>query len=171
MTLLEVIVALGIAGIVLLGGALLLDQVSDSGERIVRERWAQARDANAYGIARRLLREAVPSFDSTKLFRGDARSLDYYTRCAVPRGWSETCHVTLAIDSIDDSTIVMAQFDDGEQFVVRRQAGGMVFRFFDESSRDSSWLARWATSATLPSALAIIEAADTIVLPVGPSRE
>ncbi len=171
MTLLEVIIALGIAGIVLLGGALLLDQITDSAGRIARERWAQSYEANAYGITRRLLREALPSFDSTKPFRGDAHSLDYFTRCSVPRGWSETCHVTLAIDSIDDSTIVMAQFDGGEQFAVRRRAGGMVFRFFDAASRDSAWVASWATSATLPSALAIIGAADTVVFPVGPSRE
>ena len=171
MTLLEVIAAVMIAGLVLRGGVLLLDQVNDSGARIVDERWSQAYQGNAYDAAKRMLREATPSFDSTKVFRGDARSVDFFTRCQMPAGWKEICHVTFAIDSIRDTTVVVAQFDDGRQFTVRRRVGGTTFRFFDFNSRDSSWIATWSTSATLPSALAVIGIADTVVFPIGASRE
>jgi prepilin-type N-terminal cleavage/methylation domain-containing protein len=171
MTLVEVIAALALAGIILLGGVMLLDQVSDSGERIVSERWAQAGESNAIELTRRLLRDATPSFDSTRLFRGASNSLDYYARCRVPAGWFENCHMTLAVDAVRDTAAVMAQFDGGEQFTVLRRAGSIAFRYFDFTSADSAWSARWTTSATTPSALAIISALDTVVLPIGPSRE
>lgn len=171
MTLLEVMAALMIGGLVLSGGVLLLNQVNDDSARVIGERWSQAYEGNTYGTAKRLLSEATPSFDSTRVFRGDARSLDFFTRCRTPAGWTELCHVTFAIDSIRDSTLVMAQFDDGDQFAVRRAAGGMSFRFIDYSSPDSSWVATWSTSTTLPSALAIVSTADTVLFPIGPSRD
>jgi hypothetical protein len=65
----------------------------------------------------------------------------------------------------------MAQFDGGEQFTVFRRAGAIAFRYFDFTASDSAWSASWTTSATMPSALAIISAADTMVMPIGPSRE
>jgi hypothetical protein len=171
MTLIEVTAALAIAGIILLGGVMMLDQLNDSGARIVAERWTQASESNAIAQTRRLLRDAAPSFDSTRLFRGDGNSLDYYARCRVPGGWYESCHVTLAVDMVRDTSAVMAQFDDGKQFIVLRHVGALAFRYFDFTAPDSVWSATWATSATTPSALAIVGASDTVVMPIGPSRE
>jgi len=170
-TLLEVTAALAIAGIILLGGVAMLDQVGDSSKRIASERWAQAGESNAIDLTRQLLRDASPSFDSTRLFRGATNSLDYYTLCRVPAGWLENCHVTLAVDAVRDTAAVMAQFDGGQQFVVMRRAGSIAFRYFDFTSSDSAWSSTWTTSATTPSALAIVSAADTVVFPIGASRE
>jgi prepilin-type N-terminal cleavage/methylation domain-containing protein len=171
MTLLEIIAALAIAGMALLGGILLLDAVNDDASRIARDGAAQASDGNAAAAVGRMLLETEASFDSTKRFRGSERSLDYFTRCAVPSGWTEPCHVMLAIDSLPDGSAISAQPDGGDRFVFARYAGIAEFRFFDATSRDSSWLTSWRTSATLPSAVAIVVGADTVVLPVGASRD
>jgi prepilin-type N-terminal cleavage/methylation domain-containing protein len=170
-TLIEVIAAIAIGAVAILGGVLLMNQVTDTGLRISRDGRASAHEGNSVRTLRRLLREAQPSFDSTKRFRGDARSLDYITRCQMPSGWTEICHVTVSIDSIGDSSAVTAQFDGGNQFVLERHAGLLAFRYFDPVFRDSAWSTRWATSATLPLALGIVSAGDTMVLPVGPSRD
>ncbi|MDB4878325.1 MAG: hypothetical protein JWM41_4771 [Gemmatimonadetes bacterium] len=171
MTLLEIVAALGIAAMAMLGGILLLDQVEDSGARIARDGTAQASEGNSARTFRRLLLEAEPSFDSTRRFRGDARSIEYFTRCQVPAGWTEPCRVSLAVDSLADSSAVSAQFDNGARFVLERHAGMIGFRFFDAASRDSAWVASWSTSATLPTAVGIVLRSDTIVLPVGASRD
>jgi hypothetical protein len=171
MTLLEIVAALGIAGMVMLGGILLLDQVTDSGRRIATDGGVQAYQGNSERTLRRLLREAEPSFDSTRRFRGDARNLEYFTQCQTSSGWTESCHVIVGIDSIGDSSAVRVQLDSGDFFTLERRAGILGFRYFDATSRDSSWVSSWTTSATLPSAVGLVLRADTLVLPVGPSRE
>ncbi|MDB4878543.1 MAG: hypothetical protein JWM41_4989 [Gemmatimonadetes bacterium] len=93
------------------------------------------------------------------------------TRCEKPAGWTEVCHVTIAIDSTRDSSSVTAQFDNGDQFVLERHAGAIAIRYFEPISRDSSWASRWETSATLPMAIGLITGRDTLVFSVGPSRE
>ena len=80
-TLLELIVALAITGLAMLGGILLLDQVNDGGRRIDRESRRHARDSNGDRLLRRLLLDARQTSDTADRFRGDERNLSYLTLC------------------------------------------------------------------------------------------
>jgi hypothetical protein len=79
--------------------------------------------------------------------------------------------VTLSVDSLRDSSVIVAETSGDDRFEVRRIPGAATFRYLDLSSRDSSWVRQWATSIALPGAIGLVVGNDTTVLPLGPARE
>lgn len=171
MTLVEIVAALAIAGLAVLGGALVIDQLNDQGVRIVRDGAAGARVGNGDRLLHRLFSEAEPSLDSTEQLRGAARSVEFRTRCDSPFGWTEPCQALFAIDSLRDSSDVTVQLSTGESVILARRAGLAEFRYVDLLRADTAWMQRWLGGAVLPSAIAIVTSTDTLLLPVGASRE
>jgi len=171
-TLLELTAALSVTGLVMLGGIALLDQLGDSATRITRDAARVARDGNGARLLRRLLVDASTSTDSTKRFRGDERSLELWTRCDAPAGWSEPCRVTLAIDERPDSSILMAELPGAPPLAVRRQAGPAEFRYYNPSTgTDTTWVRQWSSNAVRPVAIGLVVREDTVVLPVSVARD
>jgi prepilin-type N-terminal cleavage/methylation domain-containing protein len=170
-TLLELLIALSISGFAILGGVMLVDQLTDSEGRIVADRLADANAGNGDRLLRRLLVDARSTADTAHRFRGDEHSANYLTLCDTPSGWPEQCRASLMIDSLVDSTAIVAETDRGEHFVVRRVAGAATFRYLDLSARDSAWVRRWAVSIVLPGAIAVVVGADTTILPLGSARD
>ena len=170
-TLLELIIALAISGLAILGCVILLDQVNDSHERISRERVVAATAGNGDRLLRRVLVDAHTTTDTAERFCGDEHNASYLTLCDTPAGWPEACRVTLSLDSLRDSSAIVAETSRDERFEVRRIPGAATFRYLDLSARDSSWVRQWATSIALPGAIAIVVGVDTTVLPLGSARE
>ena len=170
MTLLEVVAALALAFTVVSLGARILDQVADAGHRIDTESELAARESNGQSLLRELLSQVESSTDSSKQLRGDARSLDCMTWCLTSRGYETTCGLTVTIDSLTDSSRVIGVLANGVSFVARTDAGRSEFRYVDQAT-DSGWRSRWQTSTALPFAVALVTSRDTIVYPLGPSRE
>lgn len=170
-TLIEVVAALALAAIVVETGARLLDQVDDEGRRIRRDAAIATDDGTHRELLDALLAHATPSSDTTRGFRGDEHAIEYDTRCATSSGWSLPCRTGLLIDSTRDSSIVFARDSNGTLTSLRRQRGAASFLFLDPTRSDSMWTPRWHTSATLPAAIAIRLAADTLVIPVGAARD
>lgn len=170
MTLVELLIAIAIAGLVLLGGILLLDQLRDSASRIGRDSAANATAGNADHLLRRFLADAHATSDSADFFRGTEHAATYVTLCDTDAGWRERCRVTLSLDSLSDSTLLVAETDRTESFVIRRIGGAARWRFLDVASRDSAMLREWAPSMSMPSALAIIAGIDTAFFPLGAGR-
>jgi prepilin-type N-terminal cleavage/methylation domain-containing protein len=170
-TLLELLIALTISGLAILGCVMLLDQLNDSHERIGREHVADATAGNGDRLLRRLLVDARTTTDTAERFRGDEHNASYLTLCDTPAGWPEACRVTLSVDSLRDSSVIVAETSGDDRFEVRRIPGAATFRYLDLSSRDSSWVRQWATSIALPGAIGLVVGNDTTVLPLGPARE
>lgn len=170
-TLLELLVALAISGLAILGCVMLLDQINDSHERIEHERASDAAAGNGDRLLRRLLVDARTTTDSAERFRGDERNASYLTLCDTPSGWPEACRVTLTVDSLRDSSAIIAEINGDEHLEVRRIPGAATFRYLDLSGRDSSWARQWATSIALPGAIAVVVGTDTTVLPLGSARD
>lgn len=168
-TLLELIIALAAVGFVMLGGVMLLDQLGDSAERIVDNGARAAREGNGARTLRRLLTDASTNSDSARPFRGDERSLEFWSLCDIPGGWAEACHVSLAIDARADSSAIVARLSTGGSFALRRQRGPSVFRYYNASS-DTLWMQAWSSHVTLPIALGLVTDRDTLVLPVSVAR-
>jgi type II secretory pathway component PulJ len=171
MTLIEVIAALAVAGLVVLGAVALMGQTTDTTERIVVSGANATELGNGRRALRRFLREAEPSGDTLRNFRGDERSFDTMTRCTVSGGWSRACHVVISIDSLPDSSVVVALSDDGARMPLWRVSGVVRLRYFDYRSPDSAWTRRWQTHATLPAAVGFLVGSDTGVIPVASSRD
>ena len=171
-TLLELLVALAITGLAMIGGILLLDQVNDSDRRIDTESRRDARDSNGDRLFRRLLLDARQTSDTADRFRGDERNVSYLTLCDTPSGWPEECRVLLSIGARGDSSIIVAETSPFVRFEVRRAAGSAVFRYLDPTrARDSAWLQRWTPSIALPAAVALVGVSDTTVFPLGSIRD
>lgn len=172
MTLLELLVALTIAGAAMLGGIMLVDQVRDSRRRIDVESRKDALEMNGERLLRRLLMDARQTSDTNDRFRGDERNASYLAMCDTPAGWSEECRVLLSITSGPDSNTVVVETAPGVRLKVRRTAGQAEFRYLDGSqSADSTWLHQWMMSIALPAALALVTPADTTVFPLGSIRD
>lgn len=171
-TLLELVVALAISGLAILGGVVLLDQLTDSDKRITQDSIRDATTGNGDRLLRRLLVDARATTDTAMRFRGDEHNAAYLTLCDTPSGWPEQCRVTLSIDSLPDTSAIIAETDRGERFEVRRLLGAATFRFLDlSSSPESLWVRKWATSIELPGAIALVVGVDTTVLPLGSFRD
>jgi hypothetical protein len=171
MTLLETVTAIVLSFAVISLGARMLGAVGDQTDRIEAARVAGAMEANGERTLRELLAQAESFADSTREFRGEVRSLDCWSWCLTSHGYAARCSVSVSIDSLRDSSIVMAQLGDGRSFVARRDSGTSSLRYVDAASSDSSWRSHWRSSVTLPMALALITSRDTVIYPLGPSRE
>src|SRR5262245_22704695 len=97
-TLLEVMAALALTGLVLIGCWRLLAQLADSRDRIGVEFQSAARRANGVRVIRALLERAETSFDSTRQPAGAKAEVRFHSWCDVPSGWLERCDVTLSVD-------------------------------------------------------------------------
>lgn len=169
--LIELIAALAITGLLMLGGLALLDQVTDGRGRIARDAARITAEGNGQRLLRQLLLDARPPVDSADRFRGDERTMDVATLCQEPGGWLAWCHATLAVDSRGDSSVMVALLSSGEQLELARYAGLATLRYLDLSQPDSAWTLRWAASVTTPPAIGIVTNGDTLIYSIGASRE
>ena len=170
-TLIELIAALSITGIALLGGVLLLDQLTDSSGRIVSSGSDAAREGNSDRVLRHLFLDARITADSADRFRGDQGSMDFSTMCARPGGWIERCRATIAVDRRPDTSVVVAALSTGERLQLIRLVGPIELRYFDVSASDTSWRNVWAISITRPAAIGFVGSSDTVVFPLGTERD
>lgn len=170
-TLVELLAALALSGLVMIGGLLLLDQLSDNTSRIVRRGTMLASDANGLRVLRQLLLDARMTADSFDRFRGDERSVELTTLCHRPGGWLESCRASLGADWRPDSTVLIARFSTGENLELARSPGHAALRYLDLLRPDSLWMRRWALSITMPAALGIVAGRDTLVYPLGAARD
>lgn len=171
-TLFELLVALTLAGLAMLGGILLLDQVNGGGRRIDAASRRDALEINGDRALTRLLADARPTTDTADRFRGDEQNASFLGLCDTPSAWPETCHVLLSITSGGDSSALVAQPGAHPAFEVRHVLGHAGFRYLDLARQaDTAWLARWMTSISLPGAVALITPFDTTVFPLGSIRD
>jgi hypothetical protein len=167
-TLLELMLALSLAGLVLLGASMLVDQASRTGT--VLTRYARTTDAAANGerLLRALLARAQSSTDSARMFVGEPERASFDAWCERPGGWLEICRVALSLQPYDDRTVIAAALSTGEELPLRAIRGRAVFRYYGTGdSGEIGWLTAWGRSIVLPVAVGIVTDADTLVLRAG----
>jgi prepilin-type N-terminal cleavage/methylation domain-containing protein len=135
-TLIEVMVALAVAAVVVLGARLALEQLADDAGRIIDGAVLADRDANAERLLRSLFRRLEVGTGSAGTFGGDERSMSFTTWCDVPGGWQERCEATLAIDTIGDEPALLARLSTTRPREGAGSAAGV---------RESPCRARWGS--------------------------
>lgn len=169
-TLIELLAALSISGLVMLGGVILVDQVTDSSARIVRSGLMFNHDGNGPRVLRQLMFDARVTADSLDRFRGDERSMEFTTVCQRPGGWLETCRAAVGVDWRRDTSVIMAMLSTGENLELARRTGRVELRYLDVAAVDSVWLQRWALSIAMPIAVGIVSMTDTSIFSLGTVR-
>lgn len=173
LTLLEVVIALSITSLVLLGARLLFAQLADGAERVAEEAAASDEEANGARYLRELigrmdLRSPDPDGTGGHRLEGDATGADFWTWCDVPAGWQELCHVTLALQGEGaDSSVLVVRVNDGKPLLLRGGLRGAHLGYLSAAGMGGTWLPMWNSVITLPLALGVLSEDDTMIVRVG----
>jgi type II secretory pathway pseudopilin PulG len=166
MTLIELMAALVVAGLLLLIGRSLLEQMERTGETLGRTARATDALANATRTLYALARRADVRTDSLSRFVGDSTSASFRSLCERNGGWLEPCGVTVLIDATPDSSSLVGQLSTGDVLVLARWPGTGALRYLDVSGPQEQWVSQWGRSIVPPAAMALVVPGDTVVLPV-----
>ncbi len=166
-TLIELLAALALLGLLFLGMRALLTQLSDSGDRTRRAAVVADARGNGARTLRTLLRRAVAESDSTRQFAGNDSIALFDSGCDVSAGWTEDCRVGLAVVPRGDSSAVVAYLAAAVPETLLVTATPAAFRYLDPTPSDYAWLGGWRARITMPAAFALVTPFDTIMFQVG----
>ena len=162
-TLVELMAALALAGIVMTGAFTLLSTL-----RAFDTRMAQRATAiEAMGLSERQLRAALQMIDvgdpAARPFTGERNGARFSTRCTTGGGWLERCAVEIQLVPVGDS--ITLRFREGAfEWIDAMRAGGDAHLVFLERGWESDdWRTRWRSPVSVPIAVALVNAADTVV--------
>jgi len=174
-TVLEVIVALAVSGLVLLGGRLMLESIGAAAEQTRQAARAADRLANADRLLRSLVGRLEVGTNYSGRFGGTDQSVHFTTWCDTPGGWLERCDATIGFVRTGDSTALVASLvarephgDIGPRTVVLAKGartGGI--RYLNDPRAGGQWFVGWGDAITAPLAIGIIMGGDTSILRVG----
>lgn len=163
-TLVELMAALALSGIVLLGAHGLLSALT-----VTRAALAQrASVLEEIGVGFRHLREALMMSEAVESgaapFFGDATGAAFSSRCRSGGGWYERCRVELQLTPYGAFTrLQMRERSGGWTEVLRREGSAhMLYRAMESDT--AVWRDRWGTSIARPNAIGLAVGMDTIVL-------
>ncbi|HEX2781020.1 MAG TPA: prepilin-type N-terminal cleavage/methylation domain-containing protein [Gemmatimonadaceae bacterium] len=166
-TLLEVVVALLVSGVVVLGARLLLERIGDGAQRIVAT--ASASDERANGI--RLLRDLTlrldPGTTDATPFSGDSAVTRFGTWCEVPRGWIERCVVLIAVRRGEARDTISVATSTGLAFAAFDGPAPLELRYLRSARDGGEWFRTWGSGVTAPLAIGIVSPRDTTILRIG----
>lgn len=165
-TLVEILVALVLSALVVLGARMLLEQLADSAHRTVTGAARDDRNANAEQLLRELTRRIEVGTVGAVHFAGEPDSARFTSWCDVPAGWQERCIVRLRIRrSPQGATLNLSAAGTPPQYI--RAASDMELRYLDDASAGGRWFRSWGAGITAPIAIGLVADGDTTVLRIG----
>lgn len=168
-TLVEVMVALVIGGMVVAGAAALLGALSNRAQAIKRAAARADEDANGERLLRGLVANLEVGTDTTTpSFVGDASSASFQAWCETPAGWLGHCAVRLAFSRHESTGVLTLEIRGANTTALdlRRGFRNGRLRYLQEVDRRLSWIDAWSRWIT-PTGVAVIVDGDTLLLPVG----
>jgi prepilin-type N-terminal cleavage/methylation domain-containing protein len=166
-TLVEVLVALALAGVVLLGARTLLEHLADETHGVTQ----RAASADAIANGERLLRTLAGRLEvgtaESGPFSGTSEAAHFTSWCEVPQGWLERCDVTIALEQLAGEFALVARLDDAPPLVLRRGFASGALRYLNSAAQGGQWFRSWGTGITAPLALGVILDRDTLIIRIG----
>ena len=166
-TLIEVLVALVVSGMVVIAAAGLLSVFEDRIHTINRAAMQVDREANADRLLQQLVGNVTRGADSTPGVVGDALAMSLQTWCETPHGWLERCVAQLRFDRIGSRIALRLRLRGADSAVIdiRRDLETGRLSYLRNAESRGSWTDSW-TMLGPPEAVAVILDADTLLLPV-----
>ena len=168
-TLVEVMVAVVVIGIVLVGARAMLGQVADDADRITSAAEEADREANADALLRavagRLEVSAVP--EQEVRFEGEPQGARFQSWCEVPDGWLERCQVSLGIIDLEGGKALALRLSTGELVPLRRGFAAGEILYLRDAASGGRWVTSWGASITPPIAFGIVVDGDTSIIRIG----
>lgn len=169
MTLLELMIALSLTGMLLGSAGGILYSLLMASERVAR----RSADATVDSVGERLLRDLLarvePTPDSAQQFEGAQGQSSFGTWCESAAGGLVPCIVNLRMDSANGVSNLSLQVKSGIVVDPLWRDVQSVLYAESDGSRER-WHAAWARGFSAPVAFAIVTKGDTLVFPVGLGR-
>jgi len=166
-TLIEVVFALVVSAIVILGARAMLDETGDDALRIAAQAQRVDRDANAERELRALVLHLELGAGESSQFAGDPGRASFSSWCDAPGGWQERCAVTLALVTRARGVALVAHTSVNGDIVVRDSVRSGALRYLTRVSGGGEWIRVWGAGITAPLAIGVILDTDTLIVPIG----
>ena len=168
-TLVELLVALMVGGVAILGARAVFASLADHADRVLEVAAISDREANGERTLRALVGDLDMGSTTATTFGGDAHEARFTSWCSTPSGWKERCVIRLAVlprDASDGSSVVVV-FPDGQMLPLLAANAGMGLRYLRDATNGGTWFERWGTGITAPLAIGIVTDRDTLILRIG----
>ena len=168
-TLIEIVVAMTVGAIVLVGVRQAAVGVADLAHATLARARSVERAANGERLLRRLVAEMEPDSNSTGGLVGDRSRAAFDAWCDAPAGWQERCKVTLAVDADSGSAasrLVVSSTGGRTQVAIARD-GELSLCYLLDARDGGRWRDDWDGRLALPLAVGVVSATDTLLVPVG----
>jgi len=166
-TLIEVMVALVVSAVVLLGARAMLGAVGDAATRISAEGARLDTNANADHALRALVRNLDLGYANDAVFAGDLREVTFVSWCDTPGGWQERCKVAITIEKREGGDALVVHTSRSDAIVVRDRVRNGSLRYLTTVYSGGEWIHTWGAGITAPLAIGIILDSDTLIVPIG----
>jgi prepilin-type N-terminal cleavage/methylation domain-containing protein len=174
-TIIEIIVALVVSSIVVLGGRLAVERMTDAASAATRAAQVTDAAANSDRLLRTILARLEVGTDESRRFGGDERSVHFTTWCDTPAGWLERCDAVLAVEAEDSGRSLILHLATqtaggnlGPQSIVLRSSYHQVtLRYLNDPRAGGRWFSKWDDAITAPLALGVIVDGDTSIIRIG----
>ena len=166
-TLIEVLVALIVSGMVVAAAAGFLSSLGDRAEAIDRAARQVDRQANADRLLQQVVANIDAGADSTPGLVGNEAAASVQTWCETTRGWLDRCTAQLRFERHDDGLVLRLQLRgaDSAAIDIRRGLTTGRLRYLMNAEASGTWTDSWAKLGP-PEAVAVILDADTLLLPI-----
>jgi prepilin-type N-terminal cleavage/methylation domain-containing protein len=168
-TLIEILVAMVVSGMIVAAAAGLLSVFGDRAQTIDRAGMQADREGNAYRLLQQIVGNAATTADSTPGVVGNASGASFQTWCESPHGWLDHCAAQLRFERTGDGVALLMRLRlrsaDSAVVDIRRSLGIGRLRYLRNAESRGTWTDSWAMLGP-PEAVAVILDADTLLLPV-----
>lgn len=173
-TLLELLVALVVSAVVLLGARAISETLADGAHRST----VAATDADQSVNSERLLREVVGRIEvadrGDRRFDGTSKRARFASWCAVPAGWLERCSGALLLDStaaldggVSPRHTLLLVLSTGDSIPLRAGFERGSLWYITASEHGSTWYREWGNGITVPAAIGVVIDGDTTLVRLG----
>lgn len=169
-TLVEVLVALVVSGMVLVGARGLLDAFGAQAAAVLRRARAADSQANADDLLRRALADLVVSSDTLPSLQGSESTFSFQTSCDTPHGWRERCATLVAIEPTKGGYQLVIREDKQGAVVLRHGLVRAGLRYLLTVSDGVVWTTRWENTVMLPLAIGVTADDEVSVFRIGERR-
>jgi prepilin-type N-terminal cleavage/methylation domain-containing protein len=166
-TLLEVIVALSLGAVIVLGARLMVENVAGSASRIGAHVRAADEDANGERLLRLLVGAVYVSAKEETAFAGNEQAASFSSWCETASGWQERCRLSLEISPQGSGSVLVARWSQGRSVTLRRATRAMALRYLVDARQGGTWFTSWASGFTTPRAIGVLIDGDTLIVRIG----
>ena len=166
----ELLVALLVGGVAILGARSVLGAVADQADRIAEAAMLIDRAANGERLLRSLVGNLEVGTTRDATFQGDEAEARFTTWCTSASGWQERCTVRLVVlrpDPVSGKSIIAGVLPGRDTLPLIECDGVSRLQYLRDAASGGTWSNRWGTSVGAPLAIGIATEGDTIILRIG----